>query len=274
MKYIYTYQTKNVINGKTYIGVHSTNKLNDGYIGNGVTKQSYCDSQIRARKTSPFVLAVNKYGYSNFKKEILCFFDNIDDAYEEESFLVDYEWIKSNSNYNVAIGGMYNKKSPKLYEFKDEINKMFENPDVSYKEIDDKFSSTKGSWIKLITDDSRNKRKASEKESFYKGIEVININGDIEILEKESLFFKKTGLNKKTIHKIKKNGYCSGWYLKGHEKYIIKINEIKDKWIVVNNKRYELKEVYTDGVSNFSKKHGINLATLEKKINNSKNIKV
>ena len=34
-KYHYFYITKNKENGKLYAGIHSTNDLNDGYIGSG-----------------------------------------------------------------------------------------------------------------------------------------------------------------------------------------------------------------------------------------------
>ena len=58
MTYNFTYQTKNLINGKTYVGVHSTDKLNDGYLGSGKRLQ----------------IAIEKYGRDNFTSIPLDFF--------------------------------------------------------------------------------------------------------------------------------------------------------------------------------------------------------
>ena len=218
-KYIFTYQTKNLINGKTYIGVHSTNKLNDNYIGNGIKSNSNCDSQLKAGRNRPFVNAVKKYGYQNFNIEILCFFDLIDEAYEEEKFLVDHEWVKSPDNYNVALGGYNNKKPYRLYEFTEDINKMYSDINVSYDDINKKYNTTKGSWIGLLTKDSKIKRKSHSKKSFYYGIEVINKTGkEYKLYDNES-FFKQTGLNTKSIHRLNKKGFYGDWYLKNSERY-------------------------------------------------------
>lgn len=99
-KYNYTYQTKNMVNGKTYLGVHSTDILDDGYIGCGIYREP-----TKGLKKYPFQRAVAKYGYENFEKEILCFFDTAEEAYEEEIFLVDEKWVESKENYNLALGG-------------------------------------------------------------------------------------------------------------------------------------------------------------------------
>lgn len=34
-KYNFVYKTTNNINGRYYVGVHTTDKLNDGYLGSG-----------------------------------------------------------------------------------------------------------------------------------------------------------------------------------------------------------------------------------------------
>lgn len=99
-KYHFTYQTKNTINGMTYVGRHSTNDLNDGYIGSG---------KLLKR-------AIKKHGKENFKLEYLDFFNDFDSLIKEEEFIVDKSFCLSNNNYNIVEGGsnpvMYGELNP------------------------------------------------------------------------------------------------------------------------------------------------------------------
>lgn len=124
-KYIYTYQTLNKINGKTYIGYHRTNNINDGYIGCGVRSQSYANSAVK-KTNSAFIKAVVKYGYENFKLEILSFFDTVEEAINEEKFLVNNDWVKRSDTYNISIGGNGGIYS-NIYKHRDEIINDFKN---------------------------------------------------------------------------------------------------------------------------------------------------
>lgn len=87
MKYT-VYRTVNLINGKFYIGVHKTDKPNDGYLGSGKLIQR----------------AVSKYGPENFRKEVLEIFDNPADAFTLEKRLVG-EQLGSPGCYNLKEGG-------------------------------------------------------------------------------------------------------------------------------------------------------------------------
>lgn len=81
------YKTTNTINGKFYIGVHSTEDLDDGYLGSG--------SAIgRAKK---------KYGKVNFRREILSEWKTRDEARAEEKRII----IPAiNGHYNLIEGGI------------------------------------------------------------------------------------------------------------------------------------------------------------------------
>lgn len=87
------YQITNLINEKIYIGIHSTENIDDGYMGSG----------------RRIVEAIKKYGIEHFKKEIIFDFDNPEDMLLKESELVDRGFIARKDVYNVCVGGgVYN----------------------------------------------------------------------------------------------------------------------------------------------------------------------
>jgi hypothetical protein len=87
---MFIYITTNLINGKKYIGQHTTKTLDDGYLGSG-----------KALKH-----AVNKYGVENFKKEIIHFATSQEELNKLEKFYIDKFDACFNPNfYNIHIGG-------------------------------------------------------------------------------------------------------------------------------------------------------------------------
>jgi group I intron endonuclease len=109
-KYHFIYKTTNLKNGKFYVGMHSTNNLNDGYLGSG-----------KRLKRS-----IKKYGVENFKLEILEFFDSRELLVEREKQLVNEELLKDTNCMNLkpgGTGGMYSvehgiklKKAASIYQ--------------------------------------------------------------------------------------------------------------------------------------------------------------
>ena len=85
--HMFIYVVENLINHKKYVGFHSTDNLNDGYMGSGIALKR----------------AIKKYGLENFNRFILeeCDFSNWQ---ERERF-----WIKElktfGEGYNLTIGG-------------------------------------------------------------------------------------------------------------------------------------------------------------------------
>lgn len=129
--YNYIYKTRNIFNGKEYIGVHKTNKLNDGYIGCGVYSQNHAKN-IQKNNNSVFVKAVLKHGYDNFIKEVLQFFDTYEEALEVEKSKVNMEYIKRKDTYNTALGGMggLNIASIKSFELVDSNGNIYEGENI------------------------------------------------------------------------------------------------------------------------------------------------
>ncbi len=88
-EYHYFYKITNLINEHYYYGIHSTNNLNDGYMGSGV----------RLNK------AYKKYGIENFTKEILKFFNSRKEASDYEAEVVTETLIRKDDCYNMIVGG-------------------------------------------------------------------------------------------------------------------------------------------------------------------------
>jgi hypothetical protein len=101
----YLYKTTCLVNGKYYYGVHSERRKGDGYIGCGVCSQGSAIGLSKRGVRSHLVDSVVKYGYKNFKKEIICYFKNIEDAYQVEELVVDVSELNNPNCLNVRLGG-------------------------------------------------------------------------------------------------------------------------------------------------------------------------
>jgi len=88
-KYHYLYKITYQKTGEFYIGIHSTDNLNDGYMGSGSKIRNY----------------YKKYGKQNFTKEYIRFFDNRDDASIFEHKIVNEELLNDPLCLNIALGG-------------------------------------------------------------------------------------------------------------------------------------------------------------------------
>ena len=89
-KYHYFYKITNKITQEYYLGIHSTNNLNDNYMGSGtLLRKEYV-----------------KYGKENFFKEILKFFDNREDLINYEQSIVNENVLNDPLNLNIIRGGV------------------------------------------------------------------------------------------------------------------------------------------------------------------------
>jgi len=88
-KYHYIYKTTNLLSGRYYLGMHSTDNLNDGYMGSG--------KRIKA--------SIKKHGINNHKFEILEFFNTREKLASREKELVTMKEVVNKECMNLKVGG-------------------------------------------------------------------------------------------------------------------------------------------------------------------------
>jgi len=101
------YKITNLINNKIYIGAHSTENIEDGYMGSGVFIKQ----------------AIQKYGIENFKKDILHDFESKEEMYSKEKDLVNEAFIGRKDTYNAKVGGSGGYSSTNKDEWKSNLSK-------------------------------------------------------------------------------------------------------------------------------------------------------
>ena len=150
--YHLVYKITNAINGKIYIGKHSTKNPYDNYMGSGLKIGQ----------------AIKKYGIENFTKEILYCFTDEKEAFLKEEEIVDFEFVKNENTYNIAVGGNMIAGS-----WSGEKNPMYGKPSAMRgkhhtQEAKDKMSkATKGKLRSQETKDKISKSKRGEKAPWY-----------------------------------------------------------------------------------------------------------
>ena len=206
----YIYKTTCNVTGRWYIGMHSTNNLEDGYMGSGTILRH----------------SIRKYGPENHIKEILEYLPSREELILREREIVNKELISDGKCMNLKEGGYggfiseeHMKKCSKAgneaksYKLKnDEEFKRIYSTKVSlilkqkYKN-GEKENPNKGHWIgKKHSDES--KTLISEK---MKGIGVGENNSQYG-----TCWITKDGTNKK-IKKEEFDSYLNEGWLKGRK---------------------------------------------------------
>jgi len=107
MKY-FVYITTNLINNKQYVGDHSTNNLNDNYLGSGKI----------------ISIAIKKYKIENFKLKILEFFDTKQEAFDaQEKYIKQFNTLVPNG-YNLSPKGGLGTKGCHSEETKEKLREL------------------------------------------------------------------------------------------------------------------------------------------------------
>jgi hypothetical protein len=164
-KYHFIYKTTNIKNNNFYIGIHSTNNLNDGYMGSG--------DRIRS--------SIRHYGKDNHKFEILEFYETRDLAMARESEIVNEELLKDPLCMNIMQGG---------YGFKDlkHFKKVCESGNKVFKE-------------RLKDEDYRNRFVEKTKESREKALNKYRELYESGLMKLDGFSGKKH--SQETIEKMK-----------------------------------------------------------------------
>ena len=133
-KYNYVYITINLINGKQYVGEHSTNNIDDNYLGSGQNLRK----------------SIRKYGRKNFNKKILEHFDTKEEAFDnQETYINKYDTCSPNG-YNISPKGGHNVQGCFSEETLEKIGNALKNIPKTEEHKNKLRESNKGQipWIK------------------------------------------------------------------------------------------------------------------------------
>jgi len=169
------YQIQNLIDGRIYIGAHSTKDPNDKYMGSS----KYLTKDIKL------------LGKENFKKTILFIFDNKEDMIDKEAEIVDKNFCMNTNTYNRYPGGLKTSFSKiDMICAKDKLGNFI----LIFKE-DPRFTSgelvgvSKG--MVPVKDKDGNIFKVSKDDIRYLSGELVhNAKGTITVKDKDGNIFK------------------------------------------------------------------------------------
>lgn len=183
--------------------MHSTNNLNDGYLGSGTNLR----------------FAIRKYGVNNFKFEILEMCDNRVELIKREKEIIKEEFLNDPNCYNLKLGGTGGFNS-QTHQFKCsqaagiKHRKMLES-DPNYRKkisLSRKETSKRGHENGIIKSIQENYSWVGKKHSETTKKKIGEINSINQKGEKNSQFGTKWITNGIQNKKIKKNNPLpNGW---------------------------------------------------------------
>lgn len=153
--YGYVYLTTNLVNGKKYIGQHRASQFTENYKGSGkLIKQAF-----------------NKYGWENFKVELLEECSSEDELNQAEiKWIAKFDATHSREFYNLAYGGSHSWHPLQDWEIEQrsrEMKKRWEDPEYQRsmsQMLHDKQSDGK-SWMVGKKHSEETKQKMSKSHS-------------------------------------------------------------------------------------------------------------
>lgn len=188
----YFYKITNNVNGKFYYGIHSTNNLEDGYMGSG-SRLNY---------------AYKKYGVENFTKEILKFFDTRKECAEYESEIVTEELVHDKNCYNVSCGGEHFNTIGTI-SVRDIDGKCFRCSKYDEKYLNGEYTPTATGLVSVIENETNNKITITTDE--------YHSNKDKYSIRKHSICVKNVGDLNNNYFFISQEEYSKNKHLYEHK---------------------------------------------------------
>ena len=176
------YKITNIINGKVYIG-QSTN-LKDRIKQHKSMIKNYNENNNYLRK------ATKKYGYKNFKIEIIKFCDEKELDYYEIYYIDLYKSSDRKFGYNIELGGNINKhlskeqidkmKKNKKGKLKGKDNPFFgkKHTEKTKKIISEKQKGNKYCLGRILSDETKNKIGLANRYNRTKKINQYDLNNN------------------------------------------------------------------------------------------------
>jgi hypothetical protein len=193
--FYFFYKTTNLMNNKYYYGVHSTKKLDDGYLGSG--------TYLRR--------SINKYGKDNFIIDIIEFFSNKEDMLEKEKNVVNEKLLLDKNCMNLRPGGFggFSSKEQSENAKKSNIRQKW----LRENDLD---------WYKKCSENKTN----SMIKQYENGVREKVIFYDWTNCKHKDESKKKIGLKNSISQKgIKNSQFNTCWIILESEKKCIKINK-------------------------------------------------
>lgn len=117
-KFHLLYRITNIETSKEYIGIHSTDNIEDGYMGSGTLLKS----------------DIKVYGVNSFRREIIELFENREQLLKAELNHVNEQYLNNVNTYNLVYGGggirttsnrrsLFSKKANELEIITDNVTK-------------------------------------------------------------------------------------------------------------------------------------------------------
>ena len=178
-KYHFIYKTTCQVNGKYYYGMHSTDNLEDGYIGSGTRLWH----------------SIKKHGRENFTIEILEFCDDRESLKKREAELITEDMLNDPLCMNLTLGGnggFYHLSNEFMKPIRvNNINKnrtrFFESCDTSdWREIQSKKMKLRHSEGKCRYDTFKGRKHSDESKS-----KIGKANSKSQAGERNSQFGKR-----------------------------------------------------------------------------------